>query len=203
MHTFVGRVLTGITAIAAVFLMMLSSAPSASAFPAGDPVIEFNYNIDATTTVKKLNQTITVKGGTFIGGIDLNNGQLRGTIKLPPASFTYKIAGLVPVVTATAQIVPTYPVVGKVDFNTFDLTATSRFNIRIVKATAPGVPLNLVGNSCVTETPVVVTMTGNFVSSTSFSGTYTLPNFKTCGASTTALNLLLPGPGNTFSATVS
>ena len=28
----------------------------------------------------------------------------------------------------------------------------------------------------------------------------TLPNFKTCGLATTALNLVLPGPGNTFTA---
>ncbi len=34
-----------------------------------------------------------------------------------------------------------------------------------------------------------------------FSGTYTIPKLKDCGLVTPALNLLIPGPGNTFSAT--
>jgi hypothetical protein len=34
-----------------------------------------------------------------------------------------------------------------------------------------------------------------------FTGTFTIPKFKTCGLATAALNQLIPGPGNTFSAT--
>jgi hypothetical protein len=193
-------------AVAAAMVVILSmglDARSASAFPPGDPVVDVAFTVDATTTVKKLNQTITIKGGTLTASVDFANGALVGHMNLPPATFTYKVAGIVPVVTATAAIVPTYPVVGKIDFlaDPISVTATSRFNIRIIKATAPGVPYNLVGNSCVTEAPVVVTMTGGFASPATFTGIYTLPNFKDCGLSTTALNLLLPGPGNTFSAT--
>jgi len=34
-----------------------------------------------------------------------------------------------------------------------------------------------------------------------FSGTFTMPPFKNCGLKTTAINLVLAGPGNTFTAT--
>ena len=43
--------------------------------------------------------------------------------------------------------------------------------------------------------------TGILAGTSTFAGTFTLPNFKTCGAATTGLNLVLPGPGNTFTAT--
>jgi hypothetical protein len=33
-----------------------------------------------------------------------------------------------------------------------------------------------------------------------FSGTYTIPPLQNCGAATKALNLVVPGPGNTFTA---
>ncbi len=36
-----------------------------------------------------------------------------------------------------------------------------------------------------------------------FSGTFTIPDSKTCGALTLVLNQLIPGPGNTLSATAS
>jgi hypothetical protein len=38
-------------------------------------------------------------------------------------------------------------------------------------------------------------------SGSSFSGTFTIPRFKDCGLLTPVLNLLLPGSGNTISAT--
>jgi hypothetical protein len=42
----------------------------------------------------------------------------------------------------------------------------------------------------------------SFGSPSTLSGVFTLPSFKTCGlVVTTALNQLLPGPGNTFTAT--
>jgi hypothetical protein len=70
------------------------------------------------------------------------------------------------------------------------------------RAYAGIVALNLVGNSCVTSTTVSVTMRGvaDLTSPATFSGIYTIPPLKTCGALTAALNLVIPGPGNTFTA---
>jgi hypothetical protein len=192
-------------------LAPLVAAQPASAFPKGDSVFSFNYKVIASTHIKKLNQTITTPpGGRFNGQIDFDTAQLQGNIKLPPIKFTFSEAGL-PLATATAQIATVKPVTGRVNLNNFRVTATSTFNLRLVSVYAatpvplPLPPVNLVGNSCTTATPIVVTMSGiaKIGAKSTFKGTFTIPNFKTCGALTTVLNQLIPGPGNTFSATAS
>jgi hypothetical protein len=176
------------------------ATPSASA----DTLFPFSYRINATTHLKKLNQTVTVPPGTFIGSIDLDTATLTGTIALPPATLSLKLAGILPLVTATVKIVQTKPVTGTVDLSTrpFQVVATSTFNIQITRATAGILPINLVGNQCTTSTPVTVTMRGAAQPGkpASFSGPFTIPPLKTCGPLTAALNLVVPGPGNTFSA---
>src|SRR5262249_36145950 len=147
-----------------------------------------------------------------------------GHIKLPPTTFTFSTASL-PLATATAQIVEAKPVTGKVNLAKFFVTATSTFNLRIIKVvpatptvTLPGgditgigtlplpidpPPVSLVGDSCTTASPIVVTMSGiaHLDKPSTFKGTFTIPNFKTCGLLTAVLNQLIPGPGNTFTAT--
>ena len=190
---------------AAFFLLVPMLAFGLTITPASaDTLIPFSYRIDATTHLKKLNQTVTVPPGTFTGSIDLNTATLTGTITLPPAKLSLKLAGIVPLVTATVKIVQTKPVTGSVDLSTapFQVTATSTFNIQITSAYAGILPINLVGNSCTTSTPVSVTMTGAAQpgAPASFSGPFTVPPLKSCGLLTPALNLVVPGPGNTFSA---
>jgi hypothetical protein len=189
-------------------------AQPASAFPKGDPVIKFNYRVVASTHIKKLNQTITPPPGRFKGAVDIATSKLKGSISLPPVSFTFSEAGI-PLMTATAQIVQAKPVTGTLKLATLKVTATSTFNLRIIDAHAspglPGIgalpvpPVNLVGNSCTTEKPISVTMSGkaNLAGTSTFTGSFTIPKFKTCGALTTVLNQLIPGPGNTFTATAS
>jgi hypothetical protein len=169
-------------------------------------VYKFNYNVDATTTVKKLNQTIVITGGTFSGGIDFGSGTstapLVGKITLPDSTFTFKAADLIPLMTATARIVPTKAVRGFLDLSTFNITATATFNIRIVDAHITGTTTNLVGTTCMTSKPIAVTMSGpaSLGAPSVFTGLYTIPPLQNCGLATTALNLVLPGPGNTFTA---
>jgi hypothetical protein len=182
-------------------LWLAVATPSASA---ADVLVPFSYRIDATTHLKKLNQTVTVPPGTFVGSIDLNTATLTGDIALPPATLSLKLAGIVPLVTATVKIVQTKPVSGTVDLSKspFQVVATSTFNIQITKATAGILPINLVGDHCTTSTPISVTMRGAAQpgAPASFSGPFTIPPLKTCGLTTAALNLVVPGPGNTFSA---
>ena len=191
--------------LAAVLVLFVPLSMVVTAQPAAaDNYFPFSYRIDATTHLKKLNQTVTVPPGTFIGVIDFTTAQLTGSITLPKATIKMKLAGIVPLVTATVRIVQTKPVTGKVDFSAspIPVVATATFNIRVLSAYAGIVPVNLVGNSCVTSTPVSVTMRGvtDLSSPATFSGTYTIPPLKTCGAVTAALNLVIPGPGNTFTA---
>jgi hypothetical protein len=196
----------------ALLTPLVFAAQPASAFPKGDPVLKFNYKVVANTHIKKLNQTITPPPGHFKGAVDLANSKLVGSITLPPVSFTFSEAGI-GLMTATAQIVQAKPVTGTLKLSTLKVTATSTFNLRITDAhLSPGLPVigplpvppvNLVGNSCTTAKPISVTMSGiaNLGGTSTFSGTFTIPNFKTCGALTTVLNQLIPGPGNTFTAT--
>jgi hypothetical protein len=184
-------------------LSALAAAPSGAGATtkAKDPTVPFDYVIHATTTLKKLNQTVTIPAGEFKGTIDLKTFKLTGTISLPPAKSTIAVAGL-PLATATFKTVEVGPVTGTVNFSKMTATATSVFNIEIPSVTPTGLPfVNLVGNSCTTSTPVHVTMTGSLKPPLKFVGTFTVPPLKTCGAATTALNLVVPGPGNTFSAT--
>ena len=64
-------------------------------------------------------------------------------------------------------------------------------------------PVNLVGNSCASASPIRMTLRGiaPLGSRSKLTGRFTMPKFKSCGAVTAVLNRLLAGPGNTFSAT--
>jgi hypothetical protein len=173
----------------------------------GSNLFPFNYNVDATTHLKTLDQTIVITGGTFKGAINFGSTAakvpLSGSITLPDAHFTYQAAGIIPLIDATARIAPTKPVVGTLELSTLIVTATATFNIKIVSAYAEGTTVNLVGDQCKTATPVKVTMSGqaSFATPSIFSGTFTIPPLQNCGLGTTALNLVIPGPGNTFTAT--
>jgi hypothetical protein len=169
-----------------------------------DVLLPFDWNVDATTHLKKLNMDVTIPTGNFTGVVDLTTGDLGGDITLPPAQVTLSLAGF-GLVTANMQITETQPITGHLDPSTFQVSATAVFNIRIPSAYPSATPtVNIVGNSCTTSQPVSVTMNGiaNLAGASTFSGLYTIPNLKTCGLATTALNLVIPGPGNTFSATV-
>ena len=189
-------------AVVACSALVFSLAP-ASAFDPNGNVYWFDYNVDATTHMKTLNTDIVIKGGRFKGGIDFGTGELRGNITLPATTFSFP-EGALGLVTATAKIVPTGPVTGMVDLSTLTVTATSSFNIRIVSAYLAGTTSpNLVGDYCRTSTPVTVTMSGaaSLGEASTFSGEFTMPKLIYCGvAQTTALNLALAGPGNTFTA---
>jgi hypothetical protein len=191
--------------VAPLIAVSLLAAPNPAAATSGPTVqpqagIPFNYWVDATTTLKKLNQTVTIPRGTFKGTLDLSAKTLTGSIKLPPAEAPVAIAGL-PLATATFKVDEVKPVTGTFDFSTLEVTATAVFNIQLVSLTPVGLPfINLVGDSCQTSKPVRVTMSGNLAPPLKFTGKYKIPPLENCGAATTALNLAVPGPGNVFSA---
>jgi hypothetical protein len=196
-----------VAALAVTGVMIPMAVTPAGAIDPSYETVPFHYTVNATTTMKKLNQTITVPPGTFSGVLAPATGELEGHITLPPATFTMEVAGI-GLVTATAKIKETGPVTGMIDFRQFPnlpMTATSTFTIRIVSAYAPGIDYNLVGPLCITREPVSVTMNGeaNLSGPSTLSGTYTIPPFHYCNnvVVTQALNLLVAGDGNTFTAT--
>jgi len=194
LRTMVGSAVLGVTLMASTTLGSAPPASAATSYP-------IDYTVNATTTLAKLHQTVTVPPGSFIGSLNLKTFVLTGNLSLPPASTTVSLAGI-GLATATFELSATKPVTGKVDIKTLQVTATASFNVLVTSVKPLGLPINLVGNSCGTSTPVSVTFSGklSLKASSAFSGTYTIPPLKTCGLATPALNLLIPGPGNVFSA---
>ena len=125
-----------------------------------DILFPFNWNVDATTHLKKLNMDVTIPTGTFNGVVDLTTGELSGDITLPPAQVTLSLVGF-GLVTANMKIVETQPITGHLDTSTFAVTSTAVFNILILSAYPTATPtVNVVGNTCTTSQPVSVTMQG-------------------------------------------
>jgi hypothetical protein len=191
--------------LAALMVFVLATLGLATAPTAGaaDLIIPIHWNVNATTHIKSLNLDVTVPTGTFNGTFDVNTGVLTGNVSLPPASKTISIAGI-PLATATFAMTPTGPITGHVDLKTLTATVSASFNFSITSATLSILPkLNLVGNTCTGSSPVTVDMSGavNLSTGSTFSSTYTIPKFKGCGLLTPLLNLIIPGSGNTFTAT--
>lgn len=187
-----------------LFLVATLAALLAMASPASAaPLIPIDYRVDATTTIASVGQTVTTTGGRFTGSVDLGTGAITGNLSLPPGSSTFSIAGI-GLATATFAVQPTGPITGTVNLATMTATTTSSFNIRITSLRPTFLPWwNLVGSYCRTATPISVTMSGpiSLTEAAAMSGTFTMPRLRDCGFLTGILNLLIPGPGNTFSAT--
>jgi hypothetical protein len=174
-------------------------APSASA----DPDLPINWLVDAETHVAGLNQDVSVTGGTFEGSVDLATGEVTGDLTLPPATTQVKLGSL-PLANTAFEVTPVGSPTGTVDLSTLTITLTSTFDIEIPYLRPTLLPINLVGDRCQTQEPITLTMTGevDLVNGTTLSGEYEIPRFKDCGLLVTPiLNLIVPGPGNTFTAT--
>jgi hypothetical protein len=177
----------------------LLSAPAGASSSALFKVKEL---VNSSTYVKKLNQTVVVPTGKFIGTINTNTGALRGKLTLPPATSPVKIEGI-GVAQATFVMAPTKPVTGRVNFKKFTITSHSTFNIDVTSLTPNGTSVNLVGNQCKTATPVTLTLTGPFqaIGSSTYTATYTIPPFANCLAMTPLLTEQVSGPDNGITAT--
>lgn len=193
--------------LVALFLVLVTSAsflhtPAASA---ADVILPIQWNIDASTHIKSIGMDVVVPRGTFTGEINLTTGDLTGSISLPPATQDIKLFGF-KLASATFAMAPAGPITGKVNLATMDVTVNAAFNFKISKASLSIAPwLNLVSPRCTGVTPVSVSMAGKVDltgAAQTFSSTYTIPKFKDCGFLVTPiLNLVIPGPGNTFTAT--
>ncbi len=199
------RVRRAATATALLAVACMVPGVVGPAGPAGAyTTLPLNYTVDASTTLATLHQTVNVPPGTFTGTVDLTDGSLRGHLALPPAATTVSLAGI-GLVTATFDLVPVGRVTGTVDIATLSVTASATFDVRVVAVDPLGLPVNLVGDRCETTKAVTVPFSGAFslTGDSSFSGEYTIPPLHDCGLATAALNLVVPGPGNTFTAAFS
>lgn len=193
------------TLAAAATLITALAALVAGGEPASaEPIVPIEQRIDAVAHVARLGQDIEVEGGSFRGTVDLGTGDVTGDLSLPPASTFVSLAGLVPAARATFEMRPIGPATGHVNLAGGTFSVTSTLDIYVPEIDPLGLGLvNLSRPSCKTSTPITVTMSGPFNLSgpSTFTGEFTIPPFEGCGLSTAALNLLAPGPGNTFTAT--
>lgn len=196
--------------------LVLSVAAFTAAPSGADTQIQLPpLTVNASTHIKSLNMDVQVPPGTLDLAVDLNDqgtgGTLSGNMNLPPASKTISLFGM-PIASTTFAMTQHAPMTGTLTLDpatfTGTMSVTASFDFAITSATTPFLPgWNLVGKSCRGTQPITVTMSGPFslealTTGMTFSAQYTLPKLKDCGFATPLLNWIIPGPGNTFTATI-
>ncbi|HET8929291.1 MAG TPA: hypothetical protein VFN21_01410 [Acidimicrobiales bacterium] len=189
--------------LASAVALALAAATFAAAPSGAATTVPIHWQVNASTHIRSLNMDVQIPTGTFDGEVDLATGDLTGHLNLPPASKTIRLFGL-PLASTTFAMSENGPITGHVDLATMTVTVNSSFNFAITQASASFLPwLNLVGNSCKGKSPINVAMTGpvDLTGASTFSAEYALPKLKNCGLATPLLNAIIPGGGNTFTAT--
>lgn len=199
---FAGAGLTAAAIAAAV-----ATAPSASAADLAPWVLHHKGTI--STHLKTLNTDITFAAAdtttvplgktpipvtsaitTQTGHASIGTGPKLGNLKL--AAFDVKI-------------LPQGPATGTYDPTKNDLELTQNLRLQITKATALGIPVNLISGSCTTSATslklsgdLARLSTGqvNLFGAISAKGSLTIPKFSNCGILTPLLNAIATGPGN-------
>jgi hypothetical protein len=190
------RALAACSLILASSVVVGATVQTASA----EPVVPVKAKVKARTYIKKLDREVKRLRGTFKGTLDAGTGKLRGKLRLPPATvgFPSNELGIVEAEFSVGRS----KVRGNVDFENAHVTAMSKFKIRITSVTAAGLPVNAAGDRCKSSDPIKVPMEGPFSATepATYTGVYTIPPFQNCQLLTPVLNLLIPGPDNTFTA---
>lgn len=195
--------IVGVTAAAGVVALC---AVAASAGPASaDVIVHAKYKVTGSTFIKAGNFTVPLGPGNLASTLHASTGKLTATLTLPEATASYKEDGLIPV-TATTKFINDGPTTGTLNFNTGEVSTTSKITLQIVSLSAAGVPVP-VGDSCETTQPTAVSVSGqppafNILKGGSLTGTYTIPQFANCDLATTLINLTIPGSGNTITLTL-
>jgi hypothetical protein len=186
----------GATVIGGLVAVAVVAAPASA-----DVIVHAKYKVTGSTFIKAGNFTVPLGPGNLASTLDANTGKLTATLTLPEATASYKQDGLIPV-TATTKFINDGPTTGTLNFNTGAVSTTSMITLQIVSLTAAGVSVP-VGSSCETSQPATVSVSGqppkfNILKGGSLTGTYTIPQFASCGLATTLINLTIPGSGNTI-----
>ena len=174
------------------------------AVASADTTLAVRYPVHGSTFIKAANATVTLGPGTLRSKVDLNTGAVTASLKLPPATGSFKELGAVPV-TATVAFIQNGPTTGTGDLNTGAVATMSSITLQITSLSVSGLPVP-VGPACESATPAVVSLASqpgfSIVKGGTVSGTYTIPPFAHCGLITPVLNLTITGPGNTISLTL-
>jgi hypothetical protein len=194
----------GMTATAIAGLLALATIAATPAAASAATILKVRYPVNGSTFIKAANATVTLGPGTLRSRVNLTTGAVTASLKLPPATGSFKELGLIPV-TATVAFIQNGPTTGKFDLNTGAVTTTSSITLQITSLSVSGLPIP-VGPACESITPASVSLASqpgfSIVNGGTVSGTYTIPPFAHCGLITPVLNLTIAGPGNTISLTL-
>ena len=198
------RASRGVTVAALAGFATAVVVAATPAVASADTTLTVRYPVHGSTFIKAANATVTLGPGTLRSKVDLNTGAVTASLKLPPATGSFKELGVVPV-TATVAFIQNGPTTGTVDLNTGAVTTMSSITLQITSLSVSGLPVP-VGPACESATPAVVSLASqpgfSIVKGGTVSGTYTIPKFAHCGLVTPVLNLTVTGPGNTISLTL-
>lgn len=190
------RGLAALTALTAAATLAVAGAPAAHA----DDSLHVLYDAVGTSVVAKTGSTVALGPATLSATVN-PDGTFTASLPLPPATTSFKALGLLPI-SATVSFIAAAPVTGSVTATS--LQSTSSFYIKLSKVKTAGIPTP-VGSRCQTAAPVTIPASGpfNITSGGTLTGTYTIGKFSHCGLTTLLINLLIPGPNNTVSLTLS
>jgi hypothetical protein len=191
-----------VTALAGFAMAVVVAATPAVA--SADTTITVRYPVNGSTFIKAANASVTLGPGTLRSRVNLTTGAVTASLRLPPATGSFKEFGLIPV-TATVAFIQNGPTTGTVDLNTGAITTKSKITLQITSLSVSGLPVP-VGPACESATPAAVSLASqpgfSIANGGIVSGTYTIPRFAHCGLITPVLNLTITGPGNTISLTL-
>jgi hypothetical protein len=117
------------------------SVPAGASAKAPQAKVSVNDSVKASTTLAKLQQTMAIPPGTFVGTVAPANGAMRGALTLPSATTTLKIARI-GLATVTVSLTQTEATTGTFNFTTYLVRATSTFNIHVDSVKPLGLPVN-------------------------------------------------------------
>jgi hypothetical protein len=191
-------------AAGAAALMAGTAIAASSATASAVTIVHASYKVNGSTYIKAQNFTMKLGPGTLSSAWNPSTGKLTARLTLPPATGSFKEAGVIPV-TATTKFINDGPTRGTLNDNTGAVKTTSKITLRIVSLSAGGVNVP-VGSACQTSAPVVVTVKSqpgfSVLKGGNLAGSYTIPDFSGCGLATTLINLTIPGSGNTITLTL-
>ena len=187
--------LLGAAGAFAAGVILAASGPSSAA-----TYVKASYKVTGSTFLAGPKATIKLGPGQLSSKVNVNTGKLTATLKMPPATGSFKQGGVVPV-TATTRFINDGPTTGTVNLSTGAVSTTSKITLQIQSLSVAGLPVP-VGNSCETAKPVVLKLKSqkgfSILNGGKVAGKYTIGDFSNCELATLLINMTIPASGNTI-----
>lgn len=197
------RRFTAVAAVVAAFTLIPAMAAHAQ------NTLNLEHDAVGETQIASTGSSIPLGPTTLSTTLNVDNGDLTGSMPLPGARTTFQIAGFIPV-SADVSFEEVAPITGHIDIRptTTRVVSTATYHVRLRNIRAAGLPL-FAGPFCRTQNPVTIPAntpedgTFNIITGGTLEGEYSIGNFQHCSIYTPLLNSLIPGDGNTVSLEVS